>query len=311
MPWGRPSSGVPTALTRLALADAIAVYDPGSHLLNGAFSAFADYSGTVAGTVRATDVGHELVTGCQIIISGTTSYNGTFTVTVVDADTFYFTATWVADDATGTWIAQVQDLGDGNGIRCPLMGGMTLVSDPFNGVYAVFALKDAAGIAIPAESLYALVAQLIDRIVTDDSSDTAVVFGLCNEAVDSATIDAIAQGLRLTSNAHYGRQDVTANGANTATNSGSSLTATQIVSTYCRVGAGASALIVAHEARGALDASEAPVAIALGGTSPFVTFGAAKPYGFIAWYRISTMATASLQAFDAYYLRPTVVTLAP
>src|SRR3990167_8338606 len=75
-------------------------FDAGS---NGAISAFADYSGTVAGTVKATDVAHGLATGEVVTISGTTNYNGVFVVTVIDADNFYFTDTWVADDATGNW----------------------------------------------------------------------------------------------------------------------------------------------------------------------------------------------------------------
>jgi len=75
-------------------------FDAGS---NGAISAFADYGGTVAGTVKATDAAHGLITGEVVTISGTTNYNGVFVVTKVDDDNFYFTDTWVADDATGNW----------------------------------------------------------------------------------------------------------------------------------------------------------------------------------------------------------------
>jgi hypothetical protein len=68
-----------------------------------AISAFADYSGTVAGTVKCTtSTINNFVTGDIIVITGTTNYNGTFEVTVIDNDEFYFTDTWVADDATGT-----------------------------------------------------------------------------------------------------------------------------------------------------------------------------------------------------------------
>jgi len=69
----------------------------------GSITVYADYSGTVAGTVLATSVGHNLATGDEVSITGSTNYNGIFTITVVSADTFYFTDTWVADDATGTW----------------------------------------------------------------------------------------------------------------------------------------------------------------------------------------------------------------
>jgi hypothetical protein len=69
----------------------------------GAITAFADYSGTVAGTVLVTDVGHGLATGNIVTILGTTNYNGTFAITKVTDDTFYITVAWVADDATGNW----------------------------------------------------------------------------------------------------------------------------------------------------------------------------------------------------------------
>lgn len=66
-------------------------------------TAFADYTGTVAGTVKVTtSVAHTYLTNDVIVITGTTSYNGTFDLTRIDADEFYITDTWVADDATGT-----------------------------------------------------------------------------------------------------------------------------------------------------------------------------------------------------------------
>ena len=60
-------------------------------------TAYADYSGTVAGTILATST-HGLTTGDTITIRGTTNYNGIFAITVVDSTHFYFTDTWVADD---------------------------------------------------------------------------------------------------------------------------------------------------------------------------------------------------------------------
>lgn len=70
----------------------------------GSISAFADYSGTVAGTVKATtSAAHGLATNDYVTHTGTTNYNGTFQVTVIDADEYYFTDTWVSDDGTGTF----------------------------------------------------------------------------------------------------------------------------------------------------------------------------------------------------------------
>jgi hypothetical protein len=66
-----------------------------------AITAFADYSG---GKVKATSLAHGRSTGNSVIISGTTNYNATYTITVIDADNFYFTATWVSTDGeTGWW----------------------------------------------------------------------------------------------------------------------------------------------------------------------------------------------------------------
>lgn len=72
----------------------------------GSITAFADYSATVSGTVLATSASHGLVTNQRVDISGTTNYNNNnIIIKVVDANTFYFTDTWVTDDATGTWQA--------------------------------------------------------------------------------------------------------------------------------------------------------------------------------------------------------------
>ena len=67
-----------------------------------AITAFSDYSGTVAGAVKATSVAHGLTGTTTKMISGTVSYNGSKSVTVIDADNFYFTATWVSTQ-TGWW----------------------------------------------------------------------------------------------------------------------------------------------------------------------------------------------------------------
>ncbi len=67
-----------------------------------AITDFADYSATVPGTVLATSVGHGLAGTTTKQISGTYNYGGSYSVTVVDANTFYFTATWVTTE-TGWW----------------------------------------------------------------------------------------------------------------------------------------------------------------------------------------------------------------
>ena len=71
----------------------------------GNITAFSNYGGTVAGTVKATDATHGLVDGDVIKITESTNFNGTsFTVTTIDANEFYFTDTWVdLTDETGVW----------------------------------------------------------------------------------------------------------------------------------------------------------------------------------------------------------------
>lgn len=65
-------------------------------------TAFADYSGTVAGTTSVTSTAHGLLSGDMVEISGTTNYDGEYDVTYIDANTFYITKDYIADDATGT-----------------------------------------------------------------------------------------------------------------------------------------------------------------------------------------------------------------
>jgi len=70
-----------------------------------AITGFADYSSVVAGTVLATSTAHGLSAGTTagVGIYGTTNYNGTYTVTYIDDNSFYFTDAWAANDATGWW----------------------------------------------------------------------------------------------------------------------------------------------------------------------------------------------------------------
>jgi hypothetical protein len=69
---------------------------------SAAITSFADYGATVAGTVKATSVGHGLTGTTTKRISGTVNYNGLKSVTVIDNDSFYFTSTWLGTE-TGWW----------------------------------------------------------------------------------------------------------------------------------------------------------------------------------------------------------------
>lgn len=70
----------------------------------GSITAFADNG---SGGTTVTSAAHGLSNGKIVSISGTTSYNSTYTITGVTTDTFDISETFVADDATGTWISGV------------------------------------------------------------------------------------------------------------------------------------------------------------------------------------------------------------
>lgn len=90
------TANIPIALDGIIQAGALHNWTFGAGATAG-ITVYADYSGTVAGTVLATST-HGLVTGDVITIRGTTNYNGIHQITVVDSTHFYFTDTWVADD---------------------------------------------------------------------------------------------------------------------------------------------------------------------------------------------------------------------
>ncbi len=68
--------------------------------LTGSITAFADAG---SGQVTVTSASHGLSTNDVVTITGTTNYNGTFTIANATTNTFEITDTWVSDDATGTW----------------------------------------------------------------------------------------------------------------------------------------------------------------------------------------------------------------
>ena len=71
--------------------------------ITGAITAYADHSGTVAGTVKITDVSHGLTTGDFITIRGSTNYNGVFEITRIDDDNFYITHSFDGNDGASDW----------------------------------------------------------------------------------------------------------------------------------------------------------------------------------------------------------------
>lgn len=69
------------------------------NISNAAITVFAA-SGS---STTVTSNSHGLSNSDRVVITGTTSYNGAYTISGVATNTFVITATFVADDATGTW----------------------------------------------------------------------------------------------------------------------------------------------------------------------------------------------------------------
>ena len=70
--------------------------------LSGTISTFVDYNGTVSGTTKVTcSASHNLVTGDRVTISSSPDsyYDGNYSITKVDADEFYFTKAYSAEDS--------------------------------------------------------------------------------------------------------------------------------------------------------------------------------------------------------------------
>ena len=111
MPRNGSVVGFSVALSEAGTAGSIAVRpridnSPSGEVLTltalaGSITAFADGGG---GQVVVTSASHLMVNGSSVTVSGTTSYNGTFTVSNVTTNTFEITDTWVSNDATGTWV---------------------------------------------------------------------------------------------------------------------------------------------------------------------------------------------------------------
>ena len=85
----------------------------GSGNLSGTISTFADYNGTVAGTTKATtSSSHGLDTNDTVTIASSPDsyYDGDYTITKIDADEFYFTKAYSAEDS-GTFTSLFVDDG--------------------------------------------------------------------------------------------------------------------------------------------------------------------------------------------------------
>jgi hypothetical protein len=77
----------------------------------GAITAFADSSVDPGNKTKVTSGSHTLINGDKLDISDTTSYNGTWYASNVTTNTYDIGMTFVANDATGTWVKDAQNAG--------------------------------------------------------------------------------------------------------------------------------------------------------------------------------------------------------
>ena len=80
----------------------------GSGNLSGTITATSTSAGS---TVNVTSASHGLITDDRITISGTTSYDGSYSVTLVDTNTFTISATNSESTETGSWVSLFIDGG--------------------------------------------------------------------------------------------------------------------------------------------------------------------------------------------------------
>lgn len=109
------SSGGSVVLSGNAFSSALGgnFYDPGH---SGSITAFADAGGGI--TTVTTSAAHGITTQQKVVITGTTNYNGTFTVTNASGSTFDINTAFVVDDATGSFdTGNSEDFIDTNGFN--------------------------------------------------------------------------------------------------------------------------------------------------------------------------------------------------
>ena len=130
------------------------VYDV--HMQPTVITTFADYGGTVAGTVKITSNTHLVETGMKVTIAGTTNYDGEYDATKIDANEYYITATYVAE-----------------------AGGAGKTSTPFySDTFLPFVYSNAE---IAIEKMYAIFAEMDESTEADEYlKQVELVNGLLN-----------------------------------------------------------------------------------------------------------------------------------
>jgi hypothetical protein len=177
----------------------------GDNLFTASITAFADAGG---GSVTVTSAAHGLASGDKVTISGTTNYDGTYTLTAAATNTFTITATWVADDATGDWEAQfacapkaISTLGSAATAGADTLTlGSTVTTAPTSGDL----IQVRANTGGPAETFRVVSYATSTKVVTVSEyvryahASGATVYGRwLTDAIDFSDTDAFAAGDEL------------------------------------------------------------------------------------------------------------------
>lgn len=134
---------------------------------SGSITDIEDYSGTVAGTVKVTSIGHGLPPGNTngLDITGTIYYDGTYDATYIDSDTFYINTSFVSGDTidtitdysgteAGTVLVTTTGSNVNAGIDTVVLTGSTYYDGTYTGyyvsnssfyVYATYTSDDSGG----------------------------------------------------------------------------------------------------------------------------------------------------------------------
>lgn len=165
--------------------------------LTKTLTAFADSTVSSGTKTKVTSAAHGYADGDVVYISGTTSYNGAWTISNVATNTFDITTAYVADDATGTASTEyiVEINGDDYGAII-LPYGWTWPSDtlfPSNPITIRYVSGWASAALVP----YKLKAAI--KMICSDLYEQRgePVFGIGQNVVENKVVDRLLTPLRL------------------------------------------------------------------------------------------------------------------
>lgn len=202
-------------------------------------------------------------------------------------------------DPNSRLASAASDGGEGTGWSISLTGGLGALGDPFDGAYWIGSIGSIFGTKLSDTDLHwELSFQLIERTSPGLSTDYNVALGVCNEASDSGTIEALLHGIRYPAS-RLAQGVSVANGTATITTQGGAALRGAIF-TVQKVGLGSTARAVTIP-QASVDAALAPVAATLGaGGATVASFGDTEPLLVVAAWRSASTAGTATGVFDFY-----------